>query len=50
VLYVVADRLAVPEDQWWPFDRAGARKLLYPDPDRQDDAFIEALRTQPAVA
>lgn len=27
--YVLADRLAVPEDDWKPFDRRGWRKLLY---------------------
>lgn len=34
VLYAVADRLALPEGEWWPFDRSGLRSLLYPDPRR----------------
>ncbi|MGJ4931544.1 esterase/lipase family protein [Bradyrhizobium sp. HKCCYLS2038] len=34
VLYAVADRLALPEGQWRPFDRSGVRGLLYPDPQR----------------
>lgn len=50
VLYVIADRLAVPENEWWPFDRGGARKLLYPDPDREENTFVQSLRTSPAVA
>ena len=32
VLYAIADRLALPEDKWRPFDRSGLRSLLYPDP------------------
>lgn len=33
VLHAVADRLALPEDGWAPFDRwKGARALLYPQP------------------
>ncbi len=31
-LYALADRLAQPEGAWRPFDRRGARRLLYPDP------------------
>jgi len=34
VLYAVADRLALPEGEWRPFDRSGLRGLLYPDPHR----------------
>ena len=34
VLYAIADRLALPEDKWRPFDRSGLRSLLYPDPKR----------------
>jgi pimeloyl-ACP methyl ester carboxylesterase len=38
VLYAIADRLAQPEGQWKPFDRAGARGLgrglIYPEPAR----------------
>lgn len=30
VLYAVADRLALPEDAWTPFDRRGLRALFYP--------------------
>lgn len=33
-LYALADRLAQPEGTWRPFDRSGARRLLYPDPQR----------------
>ncbi|MBI1181215.1 MAG: alpha/beta hydrolase [Alphaproteobacteria bacterium] len=29
VLYAVADRLALPEDGWTPFDRSGMRALFY---------------------
>ena len=28
VLYAIADRLALPEDEWRPFDRSGLRRLL----------------------
>ena len=34
-LYVIADRLAVPEGEWWPFDRKGFCAMLYPDPHRE---------------
>lgn len=30
VLFAVADRLALPEDDWTPFHRAGLRALFYP--------------------
>ena len=30
VLYAVADRLALPEGEWKPFDRRGLRALFYP--------------------
>jgi pimeloyl-ACP methyl ester carboxylesterase len=33
-LYALADRLAQPEGAWRSFDRSGARRLLYPDPQR----------------
>jgi len=33
-LYALADRLAQSEGAWQPFDRRGARGLLYPDPQR----------------
>ena len=32
VLYAIADRLALPEGAWRPFDRSGFRELLYPQP------------------
>lgn len=51
VLYVIADRLAMPEGEWSPFDRnSSSRKLLYPDPDRRDSELVEALRTSPFAA
>ena len=30
VLRVIADRLALPDDEWWPFDVSGALRALYP--------------------
>jgi pimeloyl-ACP methyl ester carboxylesterase len=36
VLYALADRLAQPEGQWKPFDRAALGPLVYPDPARPD--------------
>jgi len=30
VLYAIADRLALPEGNWRPFERSGFRKILYP--------------------
>ena len=33
-LHALADRLAQPEGAWRPFERRGARRLLYPDPAR----------------
>jgi pimeloyl-ACP methyl ester carboxylesterase len=36
-LYAIADRLALPEGEWSPFDRGGLRAALYPDPHRKDD-------------
>ena len=32
--YAIADRLAQPEDEWKPFDRAGFPRMLYRDPHR----------------
>lgn len=29
VLYAISDRLALPEDQWSPFDRSGWKRLIY---------------------
>jgi pimeloyl-ACP methyl ester carboxylesterase len=37
VLYAIADRLALSEGEWWPFDRGGLRSAIYPDPHRRDD-------------
>ncbi len=34
VVYAVADRLAQTEGKWKPFDRAGWRGVVYPDPAR----------------
>ena len=31
-VYVIADRLALPEDQWTRFDRTGPRAMVYPAP------------------
>ncbi|WP_050419419.1 esterase/lipase family protein [Bradyrhizobium tropiciagri] len=39
VLYAIADRLALQEAEWSPFDRSGLRGLVYPDPDRADDSL-----------
>jgi hypothetical protein len=30
VLYAVADRLALPDGEWTPFDRSGSRSWMYP--------------------
>ena len=43
VLYAIADRLALPEGEWWPFDRGGIRSFLYPDPERRDDGWAASL-------
>jgi pimeloyl-ACP methyl ester carboxylesterase len=43
VLYAIADRLALPEGEWCPFDRGGIRRLLYPDPHRRDGDSTIAL-------
>ena len=37
-LYALADRLAQPEGRWLPFDRSGARRLLFRDPQRRGAA------------
>lgn len=34
-LYAIADRLALPENGWKPFDRSGLRGLLFSDPGRR---------------
>lgn len=49
VLYAIADRLALPEDEWRPFDRGGLRSILYPDPHRRDDCAA-ILRGAPTPA
>ena len=41
VLYAIADRLALAEGDWWPFDRSGVRSFLYPNPER--DAPVDAV-------
>jgi pimeloyl-ACP methyl ester carboxylesterase len=38
VLHAIADRLALPEGEWRPFDRQSQPTCLYPDPDRGEDA------------
>jgi hypothetical protein len=38
VLNAIADRLALPEGEWRPFDRKRQPACLYPDPDRGEDA------------
>ena len=43
VLYAIADRLALPEGKWRPFDRSGIRSFLYPDPQRRDGGGAVAL-------
>ncbi|EKS31957.1 esterase/lipase family protein [Afipia clevelandensis] len=45
VLYAIADRLALAEDKWLPFDRSGLRSMVYPDPHRNDSEWEAALRT-----
>ena len=30
VMWAIADRLALPENGWKPFERTGARSLVYP--------------------
>jgi hypothetical protein len=42
-LYAIADRLALPEGEWRPFDRSGLRSLLYSDPHRRDGDGDAAL-------
>ncbi|MCF7983398.1 MAG: alpha/beta hydrolase [Thiohalocapsa sp.] len=34
-LYAIADRLALPEDDWRPFERSGVKAWLYRDPGRR---------------
>ncbi|MFB9269490.1 esterase/lipase family protein [Bradyrhizobium erythrophlei] len=38
-LYAIADRLALGEGEWSPFDRSGLRSMVYPDPDREEDSL-----------
>jgi pimeloyl-ACP methyl ester carboxylesterase len=47
VLYAIADRLALPEGEWRPFDRNGLRSLLYFDPQRRDGDSASSLRVDP---
>jgi pimeloyl-ACP methyl ester carboxylesterase len=48
-LYAIADRLALPEGEWRPFDRSGLRGLLYSDPNRRQGDSEAALRAGPIV-
>jgi pimeloyl-ACP methyl ester carboxylesterase len=48
-LYAIADRLALPEGDWRPFDRSGLRGLLYSDPRRRDGDSETAPRPDPTV-
>src|SRR5262245_46406991 len=41
-LFAIADRLALPEGKWWPFDRSGLRSALFPDPNREDAGWLSA--------
>jgi pimeloyl-ACP methyl ester carboxylesterase len=47
-LYAIADRLALPEGEWSPFDRGGLRGVLYPDPHGDDPA--DEFRGGPTTA
>jgi hypothetical protein len=38
VLYIIANRLAQPEDNWQPLDKSRLPKWLYPDPNRDSRA------------
>ena len=33
--FAIADRLAQPEDEWQPFERAGFPRMLYRNPQRR---------------
>ena len=46
-LYAIADRLALPEGGWRPFDRSGLRSLLYSDPNRRDGDLAAPLAADP---
>lgn len=35
VMVVLADRLALPENQWRPFDRSGLKSLIFKQPDKR---------------
>ena len=48
-LYAIADRLALPEGDWRPFDRSRLRGLLYSDPHRRDGDSETTLRPDPTV-
>jgi pimeloyl-ACP methyl ester carboxylesterase len=49
VLYAIADRLAQKDGEWSPFDRGGIRELIYPDPNRADDAYTRLLQADCAA-
>lgn len=36
VMYILADRLAQPEDTWTPFDRSGLKKFVFKAPKKTD--------------
>src|SRR5580704_7534049 len=48
-LYAIADRLALPEGDWRPFDRSGLRGLLYSDPHRRDGDSETTTRPDPTA-
>lgn len=45
-LYAIADRLALPEGEWWPFDRHGAWRHFYP---QRGDGGPAEFRAAPAT-
>ncbi|WP_179405628.1 alpha/beta hydrolase [Burkholderia guangdongensis] len=47
VVYAIADRLALPEGEWWPFDRNGPWRYLYPQ--RRNDGSAAEFRAAPAM-
>jgi pimeloyl-ACP methyl ester carboxylesterase len=49
-MYAIADRLALPEGGWRPFDRNGLRSLLYSDPHRRGGDSEAATQADPIPA
>jgi pimeloyl-ACP methyl ester carboxylesterase len=49
-LFAIADRLALPEGDWRPFDRSGLRSILYSDPKRHPSDGEAALGGEPVAA